>query len=248
MKEKLKHIIKWIGIVASIVLLIVVVVLAIVKDENKKCLKLLIKVNYESGNNFIAEDEIGKIVNEKYSNNLIGEKIKTIKTQEIEKEISKNKYVKDVQIYSNLSNELVVDVVQKNAVVRIINNAGVSYYLTDIGDTIPLSSKFTSRVLVVQGNISSNEIANILKLCKFIEGDEFWKASVEQVLIGSNADYEIYTKLGNQNVVIGKIDEDLENKFKKLKAIYTEVLPKVGFEQYKTINLKYKGQVVCSKI
>jgi cell division protein FtsQ len=40
----------------------------------------------------------------------------------------------------------------------------------------------------------------------------------------------------------------LENKFKKLKAIYTEVLPKVGFEQYKTINLKYKGQVVCSKI
>jgi cell division protein FtsQ len=120
--------------------------------------------------------------------------------------------------------------------------------LTDIGDTIPLSSKFTSRVLVVQGNISSNEIANILKLCKFIEGDEFWKASVEQVLIGSNADYEIYTKLGNQNVVIGKIDEDLENKFKKLKAIYTEVLPKVGFEQYKTINLKYKGQVVCSKI
>jgi cell division protein FtsQ len=248
LKEKVKIVFKWIGIGLSIALFIAVLVMAIIKKENKKCLKVITKVDYESGNNFIAEDEVNKIILEKYSNRLIGEKIKDIKTQDIEHEIRKNRYVKDVQIYSNFNDEVVVKVTQKEALARIINNTGVSYYLTNIGDTIPLSTKFTSRVLVVQGDVKKNEIPNVIKLCNYINHDEFWKAAVEQVYIGTNGDYEIYTKLGDQNVVLGKIDDDLENKFKKLKSVYTELIQKIDFDKYKTINLKYKGQVVCSKI
>ena len=248
MKEKIKIVFKWIGIGLSIALFITLIVLAIIKEENKKCLKVLTKVDYESGNNFIAEDEVNKIILDKYSNKLVGEKIKEIRTQEIENEIKKNRYVEDVQIYSTINDEIVVKVKQKEALTRIINNTGVSYYLTNIGDTIPLSSKFTSRVLIVQGDVKKNDIPNIITLSKFINQDEFWKAAVEQVYIGTNGDYEIYTKLGNQNIILGKIDGELEIKFKKLKSVYTELLQKIDFNKYKTINLKYKGQVVCSKI
>ena len=151
-------------------------------------------------------------------------------------------------MFSTFNKDIVIQVTQKEALVRIINNTGVSYYLTNIGDTIPLSSKFTSRVLVIQGDIQKTDIPNILILSKYINGDKFWKATIEGAYKGANGDYELYTKLGNQNVVLGKIDDELGNKFKKLKTIYTELLSKVDFNKYKTINLKFKGQVVCSKI
>ncbi|MEI6313013.1 MAG: hypothetical protein WCP57_12195 [Bacteroidota bacterium] len=248
MKEKIKIILKWLGISAGIILLIGLIVLAIIKDENKPCERVLTKVDFESGNNFISEFEIDSVIQKKFSNQLVGMKIRDIKMNEIEFEIKKNKYVREVQMYSTFNKDIIIQVTQKEALVRIINNTGVSYYLTNIGDTIPLSSKFTSRVLVVQGDIQKSDIPNVLVLSNYINGDNFWKATIEGVYKGSNGDYELYTKLGNQNVVFGKIDDDLENKFKKLKTIYTELLPKVDFNKYKTINLKFKGQVVCSKI
>lgn len=248
MKEKLKIILKWTGIAIATSTIIVLIVLATIKHENRACNKIITKVDFESGNNFINENEVDSIIQKKFSNQLIGKRIKDIQTAAIENEIRKSKFIKEVQIYSNINNELIIDVTQKEALARIINNTGVSYYLTNTGDSIPLSAKFTSRVLIVQGDIAANEIPNVLKLSSYINQDNFWKATVEGVYRASNGDYEIYTKLGNQNIILGKIDADLESKFKKLKSLYKELLPKVDFNKYKTINLKYKGQVVCSKI
>jgi hypothetical protein len=39
----------------------------------------------------------------------------------------------------------------------------------------------------------------------------------------------------------------LENKFKKLMAFYVDVMPVKNLNNIKTINLKYRGQVVCEK-
>ena len=40
---------------------------------------------------------------------------------------------------------------------------------------------------------------------------------------------------------------DFEKKLENLKLFYEKAIPKVGWEKYSIINLKYKNQIVCTK-
>lgn len=248
MKEKLIKIAKISLWVLAGVSLLVTLVAAINKDNNTLCKDVTIQVNYESGNNFIDEKDIDSIVKMDFENQLIGQKLRLINFNKIETRLKKDPYVRNAEVFSNMNEQLVIQVEQKHPLLRIINNTGVSYYLSDKGDSIPLSSKFTPRVLVATGFISNAETEQLKKLAEFISQDKFWNAAVEQVYVNDRKDFELYTKLGEQNVVIGKVDDELQEKFKKLRILYTEGLPNVGWNQYKTINLKFKNQVICTKI
>ena len=59
-------------------------------------------------------------------------------------------------------------------------------------------------------------------------------------------DYVLQTRVYNQKIQLGAI-RDLDIKFKKLEAFYNEVIQNNEVEKYKTINLKYNNQVVCTK-
>ena len=54
------------------------------------------------------------------------------------------------------------------------------------------------------------------------------------------------TRIGGHQIILGKI-ERLEVKFKNLKAFYNYTMINKTIENYKTINLKYNNQVVCTK-
>ena len=54
-------------------------------------------------------------------------------------------------------------------------------------------------------------------------------------------------RIGPHIIILGSID-NYEAKFEKLWLFYTEGLKNVGWNQYLKINLKYKDQIVCSKI
>jgi cell division protein FtsQ len=52
--------------------------------------------------------------------------------------------------------------------------------------------------------------------------------------------------VGNQRILIGNADS-LQVKFTNLLTFYKEVLPRVGWDKYSMINVKYSGQVVGIK-
>ena len=47
-------------------------------------------------------------------------------------------------------------------------------------------------------------------------------------------------------LTLGTLDE-FEEKLANLKLFYEQAIPKVGWEKYSMINLKYKNQIVCTK-
>jgi len=235
-------------IVLSSISIVVLAGAAIVKDENKICKNVVIQIDVESGNNFLDEKDIQNMLAVHFSNQLIGQRFNTIRMTSIEKELKQSDYIKKLDLYSAMNGSLMINVIQKEPLIRIINNVGVSFYLDENIDTIPLSSKFTPRVLVAFGNVTNKNCADLVKLTEFINQDVFWNACVEQIYVNDRGEYEIYTKLGKQNVILGKMDDTVKEKFRKLKVLYAQGLPNVGWNKYKTINLKYKGQIVCTKI
>ena len=53
-------------------------------------------------------------------------------------------------------------------------------------------------------------------------------------------------KIGDQVIILGD-GENINKKFKKLEIFYKKAMPKEGWNSYKSINLKYKNQVVATK-
>ena len=152
---------------------------------------------------------------------------------------------------------------------RIINQAGQGYYLDRTGNVIPLSSNFSPFVMVASGSIrepftisktvnifeadhdslqeNQQVIYELYNLASFIDADEFWKAQIEQIFVDKNYDFELVPRVGPHIIEFGKADR-MEEKFENLKLLYTEGLNHLGWNQYIRINVKYKNQIVCTKI
>jgi cell division protein FtsQ len=79
-----------------------------------------------------------------------------------------------------------------------------------------------------------------------IEDDSFWSAQIDQIHVDGNSEINLIPRVGNHLVHLGTI-ENVEDKLRNLGAFYEKVLPEVGWNKYRIINLEYKDQIVCKK-
>ena len=152
---------------------------------------------------------------------------------------------------------------QRNPILRVFTEYGDSYYIDENGWMMPLSDKFTSRVLVANGAIKTSfamgyemnimdlkqedqRLKDLYLLSSFINSDSFLKAQIVQIYVKENGDLELIPRVGNQEILFGKA-ENIKEKFDKLMIFYKQGLSKTGWNGYKRINLKYNNQVVCTK-
>jgi cell division protein FtsQ len=86
---------------------------------------------------------------------------------------------------------------------------------------------------------------SIFRLANFINKNEFWKAQVEQINIENNI-FQIIPKAGDHIIIFGDAN-NIEKKFKKLFNLYQQGLPKVGWNKYESLDLRYEGQIIAKK-
>ena len=79
-----------------------------------------------------------------------------------------------------------------------------------------------------------------------MQSDDFWNDQIEQIYVNQNNDVELIPRVGEQVIMLGSF-ENFEEKLANLKLFYDQAVPKVGWDKYSIINLKYKDQIVCTK-
>jgi len=219
-----------------------------------------INIFRETKNGFLDKDEIMKEMNN--FQNLDSIEVKQLKIGKLEKEVLKGPYVQSVDAFTNIDGKLIVNVSEKIPVVRIFNKKSTGYYLTEDGDILPLSDNYSARVFVVNGyiNIPLNEgfnnvsdtvyqktsLEGILKLCNTLRNNEFLKSQINQIYLNSKLEFELIAEFGNHTIIVGDLN-NLDKKLQKLEAFYKQALLEEGIDKYKTINLKFDGQLVCTK-
>ena len=257
--QKFWRIMKKVLLVATVlsatVLFVIVLTSAIKKQNQLVCKNIQVKVDYDSGLAFLTENEIKDKINYLCGGAIAGKPLSRIDFSGIEKTVKKNPFVNDCEVFVDQEQNVVVDIVQKRPVMRVINNDGVSYYISEKNERIPLSDNFTSHVAIALGNVETHKDtkrdsavqAALYKLILFVRKDEFLNALVDQVYVRENGEMEMIPRIGGQTIVFGAVDEHVAEKFDRLKIFYNEGLRKVGWDKYKTIDLRYKDQVVCEK-
>ena len=169
-----------------------------------------------------------------------------INTEEIEEKLLSNNMISKVEAYKTPSRLIKLEIEQKMPILRVNSPAG-NYYVDNLGSMMPLSRHYVAHVLVASGQIDEKlALGDLYKFALFLEEDDFWNDWIGQIYVDSDNNVELIPRVGNHKVILGTFD-DYQTKLENLRLFYEQAIPKVGWEKYSEINLKYKNQIVCIK-
>jgi cell division protein FtsQ len=239
-------------------MLIVVVFSAIgfvEKQQNDKvCNKIIVQIDNRADNYFINEQDIVALVTESGSSQVIGKNIDMLPLKEIEKRLKLNKFIDEAEVYKDLKGNLIVKAGQSHPIARVIQDSGPDAYIDKSGKILPVSDRFTARVMLIGGDYTTTLVQKdltktaeglaILQLLDHINSNNFWKAQISEIYIDKKGEITMYPQISQQIIEFGKA-ENIEQKFKKLKILYKDILPQKGWNTYSKVNLKYHNQIVC---
>jgi len=213
-----------------------------------------VKVDNINENHFLDEQDILSLM-EFDQVAMKGAGFSEVNMREVERKIKKQPFIQDAQLYSDLKGNIIVRTSLRRPIARIVRNDGPDGYIAEDGTVMPVSDKFTSRVVLVGGsyiqtmlkqrNLTSSEEGRMLMhVIETIREDEFWKAQIAQLNIDSKMRITMLPQVGNERIEFGK-PERVAQKFDKLMIFYKEILPRMGWNKYSRVNLEYEGQIVA---
>lgn len=206
---------------------------------------------------FIVREDIDKILNETQGS-IIGKTLSAIPIHEIEEDLSAIPFVERATVTKDISGKITIVIKQREAVLRVINQAGSDFYLDNNGIKIPLSAHYAPHVLVANGwimeghgssldSIQTPLLKELFKLAKYVQADSLWNSQIEQVYINRDSQIEMVPRLGNQKIILGNNADSLEQKFGKLLIFYKKIIPAVGWDAYRSVDLSFANQLVCER-
>jgi cell division protein FtsQ len=257
-----KNIFLWI-----VIAIYLVVAMSFIYESRSRiiCNRVEIQIANSDMNKFVKSEDVSSMF-EKYGFKMIGKPVDSINTFLAEQIISRNPAVYSTSAYTTIDGKMNIKIEQRNPIVRVTNKELSNYYLDRTGQLIPILKQYSAYTLIANGNITEpfevnvsrniftskkdsflrpNIIYDIFYVARYIYDNDFWRSQIEQIHINSRHEIELVPRVGSHIILFGRSD-NIDIKFRKLKAMY-RAFNEIGWNKYKTINLKYKDQVICTK-
>lgn len=225
-----------------------------IKKSALKCKD--VKVLLPGQFNFIERDEVDRILMEN-GGAMLGRDLSEINIHKLENALKANPFIEFAKVYADMTGVIHVQIRQRQPVLRVVNMANLHFYIDGNGNKIPLSDNYTAKVLVASGlidedfngrvdTLKTKMARDLFRTALYIRSDTLWDNQIEQLFVDLKGDIEMVPRVGGHKIILGSADS-LQIKFRNLLVFYKKAIPKVGWDTYKTINLKYANQIVCEK-
>ena len=233
------------------------------KKDKTICSKVNVVIDAVNGNAFVTNEMVNTIISN--SGYEVGKTpMEGVNTKDIESKLLDITSVEYVSVFKEVNGVLKVNLKQRVPVFRVFNKNGTSFYIDDKGEIMPTSQNYTARIIGINGEINEKEIFSVNEIKQndslikvshldelfdfvtYFSKDEFLLAQFEQLYREKNGDIIVIPKVGNQKINFGDLN-DFQTKIKSLKIFYKEGVNPENLNLYTEINLKYNGQIVCTK-
>lgn len=233
-----------------------------VKKEQAKqtCKYIAIDIDYSNNTFFINEQTVLNQLTHYMPSSIVGKPLKTVNLAAIERVIEQNPYVYKASAFMHLNCTLRVVVQQRTPMIRVLNAFHESFYIDKNGLKMPFAQASTHHLPVITGfvaerlrttsdTLETKAMKQALLLNQYFEANEWVKSLFTQIYINNLNEFELIPRLGSHAVILGEIADypDLEEKFYKLDLLYKTGFEPEDWQRYETVNLKFKGQIVCKK-
>ncbi len=249
MFKKIAYIALW---SIGLILLFVSLGFSIIQSRQLKCGDVRVDIADSLHRQFIQNNDIRQWVRRNHQG-IFGQSLESVNLRKIEDGLRKLHAVENVDVFTNVYEDgaktygsLVVRVKQREPVFRVVGS-GSAFYMDKFGKVIEWTPRFTPRVIIV-GGLVSPEFARkkLLPLITYINEDKFLSAQIDQIYVNAVGELSMVPRVGDQIILFGNAD-DFQIKFRNLKALYSEGFKDGGWSIYKSINLEYHNQIVCTK-
>ena len=224
-------------------------------SNNRLITGVEIRIAPDTGVYFMNQQDVNNIL-QKTIGSPTGKSLGEINLTQIETTFKKLPYVQSAQVFAGLDGKLKINIQQRIPILRVINAAGETFFLDTAGNKIPHRGHFAPDVLIASGNIQEKlgdsgriktaVLRELLNTAKQIAADSFWNAQFEQCYVDNFGDIVLVPRVGRHSIVTGS-SENLPEKLENLRVFYEKGLRNLGWEKYKTIDLRYRGQVIGVK-
>lgn len=245
MRKQIIYIVSW----AALLVYMLLTMGYISKEMNQRnCVGYKIDIKNLDQGNFIDNEDIQKMLLA-VQGKVEDVKLDEIPTENIELQLKKNPWLLNAECYKTVDNHIKVNVWQRTPVVRYINGSR-NFYMDEQGFKMPPSMYNVAYVPVVSGMFPDSLLQHqLLSLVQYIHDDKFLSAQIQQLYINTDRDFVLIPRAGNQEIIFGEAtsDENIEQKFNKLIKLYQEEFAAHGWNRYRSIDLRFDNQVICTK-
>lgn len=178
--------------------------------------------------------------------------LSAINATAIEAMALKNPWVAKAQVYLDNQRDLHINLTQRIPAARVFFENGKSCYLDTALHVLPLSPQFSYYTTVVTNlpeynNDSSNRRVRgqVVSLVNYVDHHPFWRGQIEHIAVTPDGKFEMYPLLGSHRIIFGDTTM-MAAKFDRLFGFYKNVLNKIGWDKYRLLDLRYRGQIIAS--
>lgn len=212
----------------------------------------------ESDSGFVKQS----VLHDEIAAMCVNKKVGTANMLEILQKLNNNPWIESNTSYIDLDGHLNVSFKEYEPQLRIFGKDGRSVYLTNEGTVIPSSSIYTPYVLIASGNFdlqndstayqlndSIQQDINLIKALRWfkaIHSNSFIKNCTGQLYCNSKNEFELTVRGIEAKVIVGDTCIAAD-KLKRLETFMKQRINNQETKTFKSINLKFKNQIVCTK-
>lgn len=206
---------------------------------------------------FVRKADVARWLEKEYRA-YAGLPLDSVDLNRIEKLVGAHSVVRDAQAWLTDDGVLHVELSQRQPVVRFDDGTN-GYYADATGFVFPLQSQGSADVPVVNGHIPMKIprgfkgtpadaaekawLDKMIGLINTITGT-VWEHNIVKITVNTKGDLVLTPREGQEQFIFGE-PVRVQEKLRLMKAYYESVVP--ARPGYRTVDLRYRGQLVCRK-
>ena len=219
-----------------------------------------LEVEFADSLKFVSAEDIQGFLDKQYGS-YVGQKLDSVELARIERLLESKSAVMESEAWTTWDGILHVSITQRAPAIRF-QKGNLGFYADETGFIFPLHRSFTAGVPVIEGNIpvtitqgfkgelaSADEkqwVLDMLSLVKYMDKAKSLRGRFSSLSVNNDGDIVITAAEGGEKIIFGS-PRDAGDKFARLEKYYSHILPAMGEGYYKSINVKYNGQIICRK-
>lgn len=208
-----------------------------------------IKIDITGSGAFVTEESLHKDIDGFYGI-YVGQRIEEVRTAEIEKMINLKPAVQNSEVWITDDGVLHVQVSERDPILRF-DFKGKSTFVDRTGTLFPpQGSKCDSlQVLAISCDpargVDAKWLEDLLTIAEKVARSKSWSERINGYIVENNGDLVLLASSG-ERLIYGDFSR-MEAKFDAMERYFTQIAPRHTDSPYKSVNVKYKGQIICRK-
>ncbi len=253
---------KWRIISGCLLMLLLAVLstslLVLTRSERSQLTCTGMNVNFMDSLKFVTAGEIKSFVGRNYGV-YVGKQLDSVKLGKVEEMLMRSGLIVECVAWMDGEGMMQVDIWQREPVLRFMNGEK-GFYVDAGGYVFPLHRSYVADVPVVEGELpvevpqgfsgyledkrAAEWIQGMIIFNNKLQASRNWRSMVEKIYVRNRKDLAMVLSRGPEVFIIGE-PQEIDGKFEKIKKYYDYIAPSKSEGYYKSVNLKYKNQIIC---